>query len=763
MSRVSTAVTLFFLLVCRVCPAAPTEIPPGIHLSKKAAHADFGVVATVLAEELAQRTGQAWGEVGHGGGIRLEYNGNLGKDVFEVVPGADGALTIFAGHKRGALFGAGHLLRHLAVRDGRAHYVGGADPYFESPAKALRGHQLGYRQQANSYDAWTVAQFDQYIRELALFGTNMIENIPFQDDRPSPLMPISRRDMNRAMSEICAKYGLEYWVWTPADFDLTDRTKAEEQLRQYAELYADCPELSGVFFPAGDPGDNPPSLVLPYLAEVAVPLRKHHPNAKIWISLQGFSANQCGEVYDWIRAHEPTWLGGLVAGPSAPPIQGIRRQLPPQYGLRDYPDITHTVRCQFPVPWWDPALALTLGRECITVRPKFFANVFRFFDPFIDGFGTYSDGMHDDVNKIVYSRLGCVPGSDVRGILTEYARFFFGDAHATSIADGLLAFERDWEGSLADNANVNGTLAVWQALEKDVPALSSTWRGQMFLTLAEYHVYTRNRLLAETAQEKIFNAHVSGHSEPISDAALDRLLALLEPVPTEAQTALRHSLVARFDYLFKHIGLQSSVEKYQASGTERGCSLELLDYPLNNRWWIADEFAKIRALPVAERAEALERIATWEDPGPGGFYDDLGHPGRSPHVVRALEVTVEPDLERAIVPTQWWWDSGKSRQRLSWQTTMDWPAALRYDGLDAKARYVLRLTGYGKAFPVADGFAMEPIVQKQEIGEISEYLVPPLALEDRRIEITFRRPTDEGHLNWRQQSRASEVWLVKQP
>ena len=55
-----------------------------------------------------------------------------------------------------------------------------------SPAYPIRGHQLGYRNTANSWDAWTVDQYEQYIRELALFGSNCIENIPFQDG-PSDL------------------------------------------------------------------------------------------------------------------------------------------------------------------------------------------------------------------------------------------------------------------------------------------------------------------------------------------------------------------------------------------------------------------------------------------------------------------------------------------------------------------------------------------------------------------------------------------------
>lgn len=737
------------LLSAAAAVAAP--IPPGIAHG----HREMQVPAQALAEELTARTGTPWAQARKGAGIVFRLDRALPREAFHIAQDAHGTVTIAAADRLGALFGAGHLLRNLAVMDGAADYLG--SEHTESPAMPLRGHQLGYRAHANSYDAWDVAQYDQYIRELAFFGTNMVENIPFQDPRPPLNKDVSRRDMNRAMSAICQKYGLQYWVWTPADFDLNDRAEANAQLAQYEELYRDCPELSGVFFPGADPGDNPIELVLPYLVELSAPLRRHHPRAKIWISVQGFSPASCDYLYAWVERERPEWLGGVIGGPSAPPLPHIRRALPAEYGVRDYPDITHTVRCQNPVPWWDPALGMTLGRECINVRPQFFAHMLRHFRPFLTGFGTYSDGIHDDVNKIIYSRLGCHPGADVREVLIEYARFFFGAAHAEHTADALLALERDWEGPLAANGAVEGTLRLWHELEANVPALARTWRGQMFLTLAEYHAYTRRRLLHETALEHEFNAAALQHTGSLDDAALDALLTRLTPRMTDP---LRDSLEARFKFLFDDIGLQSSAEKYGGSGSERGCSLDFIDYPLNNRWWIEDEFKKIRALPLAERAAAVRRIAAWEDPGPGGYYDALGHPGRSPRVVRALEITAEPDMERAILPTQWWWDQGYSRQRLAWQTSMDWPAALRYDGLQPGAAYHLRLTGYGKAFPLADGVPLEPFLEGKEIGQIKAFRVPRATTADGRLEITFRRPTDEAHLNWRQQSRVSEAWLV---
>lgn len=321
---------------------------------------------------------------------------------------------------RGTLYGAGALLRNLHWQPGRAAIVRRLD-LATAPAYPIRGHQLGYRALANSWDAWTPEPFDQYIRELALFGVNSIENIPFQDARQNPLMKFSRREMNRRMSEICARYGMDYWVFAPADFDLQDTGLRQGMLARLEELFQDCPRMNAVFFPGGDPGDNPPELALPYMAEIAERLLPVHPDPRIWLSLLGFDEAQVDYVHAYIETEAPAWLGGLVADTSGPPMLETRRRLPEAYRFRLYPDITHNKLSQFEVPWWDPAYALTLGREAINPRPAEFAGIINWFAPLSDGFITYSDGVHDDVNKLVWSVRGWNPDAD-RAPLVERLR-----------------------------------------------------------------------------------------------------------------------------------------------------------------------------------------------------------------------------------------------------------------------------------------------------------------------------------------------------
>ena len=40
----------------------------------------------------------------------------------------------------------------------------------------------------------------------------------------------------------------------------------------------------------------------------------------------------------------------------------LRELIPDRFPIRNYPDITHTLSCRFPVPDWDIAYALTMGR-----------------------------------------------------------------------------------------------------------------------------------------------------------------------------------------------------------------------------------------------------------------------------------------------------------------------------------------------------------------------------------------------------------------
>jgi hypothetical protein len=668
---------------------------------------------------------------------------------------------------RGALFAAGELLRALRWTPGGAsprapEGVPASLDVATAPAYPIRGHQLGYRAHSNTYDAFDEARYDRYIRELALFGANSIENIPFQDTRVSPHFPLPRAEMNLAISRICARYDVDYWIWTPADFDLEDLSRRAEALTDLEALFERLPRLDAVFVPGGDPGHNAAPLVLPYLRDMAERLQRHHPDARVWLSLQWFPADQIDWIYDQINTTPHPWLGGLVAGPSSPPLAITRARLHPRYQLRDYPDITHTVRSQYVVPAWDPAFNFTLGREPVNPRPVFYAALHDRIASHTDGFISYSDGVNDDVNKAIWSRKGWSPDATPREILIEYGRFFFGEPVAVTVADGLLALEKNWEGPLATNGAVDGTLRLWQQIEADAPSLAGNWRWQMALLRAYYDAYTRHRLIHETAAEHRANALLAQAASLGARTAVQQARSVLDdpavPLPLPAWRTRLDALGAA---LFASIGMQLSVPTYGASGAERGAVLDFLDYPLNNRWWLEDEFARVLALPdEAARLSRLEQLAHWESPGAGSFYDDIGHVGRSPRVLRARASAEAPWLVEGPTPHFLWEDQGLSRKRLSWQTSLRWPLGLVYDQIDREGRYVVRLNGNGDVRLRINGALVAAEAYSQTLGEFKTYTVPADAVRSGRVALTFD-PIDESHLNWRQHSRLNEVWLLR--
>ncbi|MGN6438820.1 MAG: hypothetical protein ACTHMM_19910 [Agriterribacter sp.] len=674
-------------------------------------------------------------------GYRVTVENTEGQQVVWII-GADA---------RGVLFGTGWLLRHLEMKNKTAKLAGDIN-IASSPMYPIRGHQLGYRNTANSYDAWTVQQFEEYIRELAIFGSNAVEGIPFhEDDKGSPHFKIPAAEMRIRISEICQAYDMDYWVWTPVEFDLKDKERKEAELRTHEAFYKACPRLDHIFFPGGDPGDNHPSDVLPFLEELHKRLTQYHPNAKMWISLQGFNTEQIDYFYQYLKNNNPAWLEGVVSGPSSPPIAETRYRLPAKYKHRQYPDITHSIRCEFPVERWDQAYALTLGRESVNPRPYAFAKIHETYAPFTDGFVSYSDGNHDDVNKVIWSMRAWNIHKDVNEILDEYCRFFFNSDVEHTAAAGITGLEQNWNGSLAANGGVEALLSYWQKLEKENPGLKHNWRWQMLLLRAYYDAYTRRRLLYEQQLEEKANAILLEATEENTDKTMDAALAMVNTADKiNIAPDLRKRIEDLCADLYASTGLQTSVPKYKAKGYERGAVLDFADYPLNNRWWLADEFAQIKTLnSAAEKLKRIQTIYRWEHPGNGSYYDDVSSVSKGTRVK-----TISDDATDIA-----WWDNGKSRKRLSAQTFQRAPA-LEYKNLDPGARYSIRVCGFGDALLRVDGVRLSPLVYNKEADTFKEWIIPLSLTQDGYINVSFDIP-EESHLNWRQNSRISDIWLLK--
>ncbi len=672
-------------------------------------------------------------------GFKLLWTSESGKNVLWII-GADA---------RGVLYGIGKLLRIAEFGKGSLKLAGATD-IVSSPEYSIRGHQFGYRMTANSWDAWTIGQFDQHFREQMLFGANSIEGIPFQDERVDTLMKYPRDVMNVAFSKICEKYDLDYWVWAAAEVDLKNKQQRQALLDKYEAFFKECPRFDAVFFPGGDPGDNHPSEVMPFLEDMTTILHKYHPNAGMWISLQGFNKEKVDYFFKYLDEKSPDWLAGVANGPSSPPIKEERARLPKKYKLRSYPDLTHTVRCQFPVKKWDQAFALTEGRECTNPQPMYYAEIHNNDAPFTDGFISYSDGVHDDVNKITWSQMAWNTKNNVRNVMVEYCSFFFGSVVANEAADGILALEQNWVGQLAGNPLIEKTLGQWKKLENENPQLSLNWRWQQLVMRSYYDAYIQQRLAYEKKLEVETNEILANAKTLGAEKAMDQALEHIQLADSvKVAQELKEKAIFYIDELFKSVGLQTSVKLYNAAGEERGCVRDFIDYPLNNRWWLEDEFKKIREMKSeGEKLAKLEFIRTYENPGAGSFYDNISS-ADARHVASETEDAID----------YLWENNGWSRKRLSTQLFQFEPI-LQYNELDPKANYLIRVSGYGEALLRANGQRLKPTKYEKGFEQFKEFPLTKDLIKDGKLKITFDKP-NEKHLNWRKHSRVTDVWVIK--
>ncbi|MGO9257363.1 MAG: glycoside hydrolase family 20 zincin-like fold domain-containing protein [Bryobacteraceae bacterium] len=775
---------------CLASPAA--DLRNAVIFVPQAAPSPEQKAAQMLTEEVARRT-QIRLEVTHSApssdrpvialGTASELGpraaglpaASTGADGYRVKAGANG-VVIAGNDARGTLFGAGYLLRHLRM-ERQVVEVDDSLAISTAPRYPLRGHQLGYRPKVNTYDGWTPAQFEQYIRDLAVFGTNAIELIPPRSDdaADSPHFLLPKIEMMVEVSRICQEYGIDVWIWYPAmDRDYSNPATVEFALNEWADVFRRLPRIDAVFVPGGDPGNAEPKYMMPLLEKQTQSLHKFHPKAQMWMSPQSFSVEWLNEWFD-IMNRKPAWLTGVVYGPQVRiPLTELRAKLPAQYPIRRYPDITHSRHSQYPVPDWDLAYATTEGREVINPRPTQEAQIFHLYEKQAIGFLTYSEGVNDDVNKFVWSGLGWNPDTPVIEILRDFGRYFIGEAFGDGFAQGLLALERNWVGPLSTNAGVDTTLAQFQTMERTVPPqVLENWRFQQALYRAYYDYYNRARLIYETqlendALDRLREAPRLGSLLAMSEAEDTLNRALTRPV---AQWA-RARVFELAEALFQSIRMQLSVPRYKAIAPERGANLDMIDLPLNNRGWLTARFSEIRkAAAEPERLKAIDEIVNWTNPGPGGFYDDLGNLTRQPHLVRGPGFASDPAyFESSLVgfairslggallnyPRSWWDDA---------ESLYDAPLEMVYPDLDRGAQYKIRVVYAGDStrpkirLTAGDGIEIHPLISRPVPFKPLEFDIPPQATASGTLHLKWYREAGLGDAG--RGLQVAEVWLIR--
>lgn len=500
--------------------------------------------ARILARELRERgeiaTDSGARAPAEGRRIELRVSDKLPAESFQLVKKNDDRMEIVGGDSRGVLYGCGRCLR--TCRFSKNNVVFGESESLSVPEKSVRGMYFASHSR-NFYEVAPREEITRYIEELALWGINCLGflfHMFFLKGMNDPKAQATIRQLN-IMMEAAHAAGMDTALLVcPNDGYLT----SPEGLRYVGNVPRNCGTEICPSRPAGmrfiqaqmaelfDQFDRLDVLVLwPYdhggcLCEQCRPwgangfykvseevqriFRARHPGGRVVLSAWYFDYN-CGAHGEWDALYERLekdldWVDMVMAdGASVSgdfPRQVIERKMPrPVISFAE-------ISMRSGSPW---------GGFGANPLPAFFEQQWAICGKIIDGGLPYSEGIYEDVNKVIWSQLCWKGDRTPRDIMQEYAAYEFSPAGAEEIVHAMALMETT--GMHAAHLkrfalcakNLDHAEEVWETisfLERALPERArQSWRWRM--------VFLRARIDAELKRTAYSPPPELNHAFPV--------------------------------------------------------------------------------------------------------------------------------------------------------------------------------------------------------------------------------------------------------
>jgi len=733
----------------------------------------------------------------------LPDSGKLHPEGFAVKSGESGGkprVVIAGADERGTIYGVGFALRAMTY-DEDALLIPAMDAA-EKPAFQMRGgnpHGPGSRaRQYGKLRHQTGAEQTETMEDYMLLGTNIFYGDPRSMKAEYGMMCSTGRTANEMQPGSFpitwgADGGLSRQYVCPS---VPEARRA--LLASFEEQFKREPDYDYFTTNSGDEGGCRCPRCMPWggtyirlVHEIADILHKYHPNTKVLATNQDLT-NECNQaIFDYLNSGDSSWLYAIRYGPGADEMQTYIRgpvnprwfeyegfghfgnylkymhhELPRTTNIALYTDITHWMQSQFAVQHPDVVLAAVNDRRSWNARPRHFKKVAQEIFHYAVGDIHYSEGMHDDFNKWLWYRLMWNPHLGADEITREYCRYWLGPKASDDVAEAIFLMEGTLEKPLIDNPGIRRAVKLLRgAKEKISPNLLSTdyrWRVISQKALMDLYLQLalqRGRELMKEAQPILDRAWESGKPETELAEALRVFERELE---TPEMKAVRAEAVALGEESNRIIG-------------NRDPSPFVVDtLDLNEVGWVRETLKKALASRSRSRMRnAARMIARYDDPGEGGFYDDVGWPMESPHLTNGHTLW-------GFAPTAG--PAKHSHYNFAVSIASPWEqnyrgVSFRYEGLDPDAQYVARVSVGArlddKELPrIAKGarLALQPAADGKPCGD--PFPFPLGKIEQREFDIP-REATADGTLELEFQSRSrfmlipvnasavSEIWLMR--
>jgi hypothetical protein len=695
-------------------------------------------------------------------------------------------LLIAAGmDDRGCLYAVGEMLRRFRYAAGEVALPPDLD-LLTAPAFEIRGTQYGQSGVARRLAGvreWTDEETQRVILDYALAGANTFHTGPgkmFDFIRSFGLMTQGGFGANTSGTGVPAEWEASESIGRKGYVCLSVPEARQYMLERCDEHFRDSPSYDLVKFHGGDGGGCECDRCDPYgltfirlVEEMAAIIHKYHPQTRIYFTNQKFDNEDDSAILAYLQEEPRDWLWAWGYGPGSDATtwqpghrqthrmdlfrypgfgpyglypREILHQLPPGQVLVYYNEITHWKYAQHAYiqmypradrrgdlpPHWsheiyerrpDQYLTMVYARQTFYAWPVYYHRVFNDLMRYGVGDITHSSGHHDHFNQWMWQRLLWSPRMTVEEVVDEYCRTWFGPEAAPWMAKAIFQLEKNMQeqagNPLYTKAGIDSCYhLVRTAGEKMPPArMAGNWLWRMYMQKAVLDQYIK---LAVNQQITLEQQIMSGAKEAMDQAdEVSRIREMLswfgDPEETEEMIRLRQEA--------ERLGEESN-----ALFGVRSDGYFNLQHDYVGLGWYQRQLQRAMDAGENERKELLTMIVDYEDPGEGGFYDNLGTFNRAPNVIFGYpydhgQPYVGEMLSEANLPSQ---------RSMHFTQDEKQGVTLHYRDLDPEARYRIRFTFVRPWYQERYAFRMNQKSQTIWADEVvlAEDLELPLQMSD---------------------------------
>ncbi len=652
--------------------------------------------------------------------------------------------------QRGCLYAVGELLRQINYT-GHAFSFPENLYVRTAPAFEIRGTEYGQsgvaRNVAKVRD-WTEEETQRVIIDYALAGANVFTTWPgrrfeaYEFIKSYGLMTQGNYGANTAGTAVPEEWEASESIGRLGYVCLSVPDAVEFMLEKAERDFKNLPPFDIIRFYGGDGGGCECDNCRPYghvfiqtVEKMAEIVHKYHPDTRIYFTNQKFDNEGDIKIFEYLNEKPREWLWAWGYGPGSDATtwqpghrqnhrmdlfrypgfgpyglypKEILRQMPARHSLLYFNEITHWRYAQHAYiqmypradrngdlpPHWsheiyerrpDQYLTMVYDRVTFFAWPRFYHRVFNDLMPYGIGDITHSSGHHDHFNQWMWQRLLWSPRMKTEEAVDEYSRTWFGEEAASFMAKAIFQLEENLpelpDTPITEKEGIDRYYELVKEAGRRMPAhkMENDWLWRLYMQKGALDKYIKLAVI----QQKALLTQIE---EELSSA-------LAEVRVSDHTIATVHSWIEELSETEQMIRLREEAgrlgeESNRIFGLRNDGYFNLLDRDFVGLGWLKRQLDRSLASSGEKRRQHLKMITDYENPGEGGFYDNLGTFNPAPNVVQGYPYDHGQPFVRNMLSE----GNRSSQKSMHFTQDEDQGVTLHYRDLDPEAEYKIRFT-----------------------------------------------------------------------